>query len=671
MADREILDLLACLNSDTAEESSKQSQFGYDSNSVYVDTDGAPTDPFLQALRSNATIGELQNVMQNGNSHATHNVNSSLPSTKSQRSEAHSAAANSFTVSHDGEREGHFPSSSSTKNRAVVTKKGPLRPARQKEKSIRQRGRKTTAIDTSNVASRSSQVTGHIATSKHVSSGDDCFRDEKDAEEIENAAKLKTLSLRLRGQQNTIRVMEAQLQETLQALEDRNSQLIASQMKVKHFESKERVRNARQADRVDVAASEGEASRAKEQANGLQNKLMQEQTRRQNAEHRAKALREYAEKAKTTCKNQEAELATVTAALNEAQTKCLRQRKELKEVVAENKAFHTEMDDLHEKIRTVQDRADTAEISLRDMKIDYERAREETRLRRMETLALEDKTKQMDMELNVARERAEVYKAQSRLSTDRYKVRTELKNMSDGLKETFYSSDPEKEAALSSVPLISSDSPKRHGRRQQTGSIFTARSESYLGLQSLNRRPDNSDENPKRDARPRKSSSAYLVPQERVSFDGPSLIRKRENQPHISDINYLKGYREQERFRNKAYLDIIDDNGAGSRKQISNLRLPEEETIEFRSKPPLYPPSQSEREAWPLPSADREHDAEDESSVRSARSRMSDSELSQESIIPRVKAKLGKLQQMYDRVSGLKPSNGSWADSTSSDSESD
>ena len=160
-------------------------------------------------------------------------------------------------------------------------------------------------------------------------------------DELAAETRSRTLRLRLQGQQNAIRALEAQLAEALEHLESRNAQLaVASRQLAVLQPAAVELRRKAQAANADqqksVALRRDELlERYRSQIDLLQARLAEEKTQRGKDAERFKAMRDYGERAKVRCKEFEDKVGELTAALAEIHGKLQKYRKEYKDGVAE------------------------------------------------------------------------------------------------------------------------------------------------------------------------------------------------------------------------------------------------------------------------------------------------------------------------------------------------
>lgn len=151
----------------------------------------------------------------------------------------------------------------------------------------------------------------------------------------------RTLRLRLQGQQNAIRALEAQLAEALECLETKSAQLAVatSKLAVLQPQAQELRRKAV------VATMEGQKTvvlkkdelleKYRSQIELLQARLAEEKQHRSKDQDRFKSMKDYNERAKIRTREMEARCAELTATLAECHSKLLKFRKDSKDLSAD------------------------------------------------------------------------------------------------------------------------------------------------------------------------------------------------------------------------------------------------------------------------------------------------------------------------------------------------
>jgi chromosome segregation ATPase len=116
-----------------------------------------------------------------------------------------------------------------------------------------------------------------------------------------------------------------------------------------------------------ISVVEENASKFRSQADTLQGKLLEEQTRRQRAEERARVMKEYADKAKVQCSSLESANAELKAQVVELNSRTQKYRKGYKDIVADAAAHKSTMGERETELMRQQARTERVESKLRSV----------------------------------------------------------------------------------------------------------------------------------------------------------------------------------------------------------------------------------------------------------------------------------------------------------------
>jgi uncharacterized coiled-coil protein SlyX len=193
--------------------------------------------------------------------------------------------------------------------------------------------------------------------------------------EVEAEARVKAVRLRMQGQLQTIKTLEKQLSEALEMLTARNKQLAHVHARLKAIEPKfsaaansALVSKRMQAEEArSVGVAEENAAKFKAQADILQGKLLDEQTRRQRVEERARVMKEYADKAKLQCSSLESANAEHSAQVVELNSRTQKYRKGYKDIAADAAAHKNTVGERETELMRQQAKTERVESKLRSV----------------------------------------------------------------------------------------------------------------------------------------------------------------------------------------------------------------------------------------------------------------------------------------------------------------
>ena len=231
------------------------------------------------------------------------------------------------------------------------------------------------------------------------------------AADIAMETRMKTLQLRLSGQQQTIKRLEEQLQRTTKKLDDKNRQVSHADMRVKAMQH-ELAREQKKASlRVQENARIVDERRGdllekfKAQNDLLHAQIDEEQMKRRKTDDRVRVLKEFGEKAKIRIKELESQLQETSSSEEGAKTHLLRFRQDNKTLHGEINALKRALTEQEEESVRHKNRAEKAEFTVRNLEVDSERMKEEIRILRKDLYSYTEQRKQQQMEMEILKQK--------------------------------------------------------------------------------------------------------------------------------------------------------------------------------------------------------------------------------------------------------------------------
>jgi uncharacterized coiled-coil protein SlyX len=298
---------------------------------MFLNDDGLPTDPFLEALKSDGNVFENESSQKlltsrhqslkdsvSGNHHRSLLYNSKKGFVDVQSDDDGSSASEDSFVFENPKNDANYKrfktsQKSHTTNKHIHDERTAFEESDHKTKrkkvkaasSNKRTKPKVTAPPSVHIADKpTTRVTAAAQLADETNFPKEHLFDTTEME-VEAEARVKGLRLRLSGQLNTIRSLETQLAESGELLGARNKQLAQAHARLKALEpvaaaaSKATIPLGKES-AGRVRAAEETAERFKKQADQLQSRLLEEQGRRQRAEEKCRVLKDYAEKSKVT-----------------------------------------------------------------------------------------------------------------------------------------------------------------------------------------------------------------------------------------------------------------------------------------------------------------------------------------------------------------------------------
>ncbi len=232
----------------------------------------------------------------------------------------------------------------------------------------------------------------------------------EDASEVD--AKLKTQQLRIAGQVQTIKALEAQLGETMETLAERTRQLAHADSRVKAMHKELQRETRRASERVQENTKILESRRGdllekfKAQNDLLVSQLSEEQAKGRRANDRVRVLREFGDKLKDKVaglETREEELTKSLADANKSLQRLRHDNRQLSQEAASQRGINAERE---EELGRQRARADSAEYSVRNLQMDNERMAEEIRMQRRDLFSSQEQVKQARLEMEIHRQKS-------------------------------------------------------------------------------------------------------------------------------------------------------------------------------------------------------------------------------------------------------------------------
>ncbi len=241
--------------------------------------------------------------------------------------------------------------------------------------------------------------------------------------------KIRTLKLRLAGHQLTVKNLEAQLNEVMYELSERNKLLNHAWQRIKVLERNNNNIINGKASKYHTSANAAtnssyvqsleeykkENMRLKTQIDLLNSRLDDEMHRRKVSEDRMKAIKEYNEKIKLHSSEVEANNNNLNKNITELTTKLSKLKKELRDQANETASAKLTLAESDASMKELRDRAEHSDSALRNANITLEHLKEELRLVRIDNHIYMEKYNNLTIENNILREKEATWRMEGRL----------------------------------------------------------------------------------------------------------------------------------------------------------------------------------------------------------------------------------------------------------------
>ena len=611
------------------------------SNDVFLDRNGQPTDRFLEALKADFETAiplpesPLKQIKVKSNKNSSNESNVRDISIKnSNKKKVHvndDLDLNSYYSEDEDDDDSNFDDnifrSKINRKKKVIKKNNNTA-----NKNIRSTIKKNTVTrKPSNNMNMNNTINtnnmNNITVNASYKSTQPTVEKPVDEEGMEAAleaeTKLRTLKLRVAGQQQTIKVLEAQLSEALQTIEIRNKQLAYTRNTSKNKENDMSVRYRAKDDPANqpMFRLNDEVLKCRKEIDDLNNKIQEEREKRLRAEDRAKVLKEYAEKTKIVSQDVREKNGELQKAINEMQSRIHKYRRDCKEYAAEavaQKTIALERDNECAKEKT---KAANADEKLRSVNLELTRSKEDVRSLRKDLHRALDLNKQLGLELDTLKQRDSARKVEMKIQN---------------------TPEERRDSILKGKPPRAPTYMRKSNRSLGTKSHYT-NDKQYSRFDDL----DNGNNNNDSISAKRQNLASFAIEESRRSNESIGSIGSRS----VGSID-SKGYRSDRstgfQIPKGGGSSLSDSERVNSRQPLQNyaVRRSHDSDISFRS-------------------------TQSVTFIDKPKERPSSAPTSRDNSFSNINVsnRFERLQKMYEKVTGKDSSKIVWKDSSSDDDE--
>ena len=231
-------------------------------------------------------------------------------------------------------------------------------------------------------------------------------------EATEAETKVRSLLLRCRGLQETVRVLEAQLNESQSAVTARDDAVGAAHARIRMLESRDQarrrerdMRTARNMAGVGAESLEEAVDKLKAQKDAVQVKLEESRAREKRVLERCRVLKEYGEKAKARVGELEGRIGELNRSTEDGERQRARYRKELRDLSAEAASATNALDQRDMELSEVKQRCEHLSNANRELHSDLDRSREDCRRYRMEVQSGQDRIRALETQVSLLKDK--------------------------------------------------------------------------------------------------------------------------------------------------------------------------------------------------------------------------------------------------------------------------
>jgi hypothetical protein len=292
---------------------------------------------------------------------------------------------------------------------------------RDKKQPVRHSNRLCCSLD-SGVHNRQVSPTRKSTNNLRVSHSSDCKNSMVTFDIQQTEEKNKSLQLRVNGQLNSIRVLETQLAEANHTIAVRDLELASALKRVAQLESRAKDSNVRKEHDDDIVRranqkDDGKMFQIKTELMAVQARFNDEKSKRARTEERLRIIKEFCEKQKVRVSEVEEKNAELESVLKQLHAKLQKKKQEIKTTSKDVTVNRVKVVEKDSQLQTCKNQLLRSDRTVKDLRLDNDRLKEELRLLRREASSAEDKNRRSQLELEVLRERQTATKLAYRLQS--------------------------------------------------------------------------------------------------------------------------------------------------------------------------------------------------------------------------------------------------------------